>query len=119
VTGGGGIQPDYVEYPPPMNRLRAVLDASASFTNFATEYMRANKIDEDFEVTGQLLDQFQSFLAARGIQPGVKDWSSEHEFVVNRLKTEMFNQAFGVEKGDQVEAQRDPLIQKALEVVGN
>ena len=119
VTGGGGIQPDYVEYPPPMNRLRAVLDGSASFTNFATEYLRANKIDEDFEVTGQLLDQFQSFLAARGIQPGVREWSSEHEFVVNRLKTEMFNQAFGVEKGDKVEAQRDPLIQKALEVVGN
>jgi hypothetical protein len=87
--------------------------------NFATEYLRGNKIDEDFEVTGQLLDQFQSFLAARGIQPGVKEWSSEHEFVVNRLKTEMFNQAFGVEKGDKVEAQRDPLIQKALEVVGN
>src|SRR5204862_4616562 len=32
VTGGGGIQPDYVVYAPAMNRLRAVLDASGSFT---------------------------------------------------------------------------------------
>jgi carboxyl-terminal processing protease len=119
VTGGGGIQPDFVQYPTPMNRLRAVLDASASFTNFATEYLRTNRIGEDFEVTGELLDQFQTFLAARGIQPGIKEWSSEHEFVVNRLKTELFNQAFGVEKGDQVEAERDPLIQKAIEVLGS
>jgi carboxyl-terminal processing protease len=119
VTGGGGIQPDYVVYPEAMNRLRAVMDGSGSFTNFATEYLRQNKLDGDFEVTGQILDRFQSFLAARGIQPGLKEWSAEHEFVVNRLKTELFNQAFGVEKGDQVEAQRDPLILKALELLGN
>jgi carboxyl-terminal processing protease len=119
VTGGGGIQPDYPEYPPRMNRLRAALDGSGSFTNFATEYLRQNKIDENLEITGQILDQFQSFLAARDIQPGIQDWSAEHDFVVNRLKTELFNQAFGVEKGDQVEAQRDPVILKALELVGS
>ena len=45
-------------------------------------------------------------------------WSVEREFVLNRLKTEIFNQAFGVEKGDEVEAQRDPVILKALEVLG-
>jgi carboxyl-terminal processing protease len=119
VVGGGGIQPDYAVSPPPMNRLRAVLDASGSFPNFATGYLGRNKIDEDFEVTGLVLDEFQSFLAAHGIQPGIREWSAEREFVVNRLKTELFNQAFGVAKGDQVEAQRDPVIQKALEMVGN
>jgi carboxyl-terminal processing protease len=119
VAGGGGIQPDYTVRPPPMNRLRAVLDVSGSFPNFATEYLSRNKIDEDFEVTGQILDEFQSFLASRGIQPGIREWSAEREFVVNRLKTELFNQAFGVAKGDQVEAQRDPAILKALEVVAN
>jgi len=119
VAGGGGIQPDYAVSPPPMNRLRAVLDASGSFPNFATEYLARNKIGEDFEVTGQVLDEFQSFLTARGIMPGIQQWSAEREFVVNRLKTELFNQAFGVAKGDQVEAQRDPVIQKALELVGN
>lgn len=119
VAGGGGIQPDYAVYPRPMNRLRAVLDASGSFPNFATEYLRLHTIDGDFEVTGQVLDEFQSFLTARGIQPGIKEWLAEREFVENRLKTELFNQAFGVARGDQVEAQRDPVIQKALEVVGN
>jgi carboxyl-terminal processing protease len=118
VTGGGGIQPDVVVLPPPMDRLRMVLDASGSFPTFATEFLQSNKIGENFEVTPQLLDQFHAWLAARNIQPGITDWIAAQDFVTNRLKTEIFNQAFGVEKGDEVEAQRDPVIQKALEAIG-
>lgn len=117
VTGGGGIQPDIVVYPPPMDRLRMVLDASGSFTSFATEYLQKNKIDDKFEVTPQLLDEYHAWLAARNIQPGIQDWIGAQDFVTNRLKTEIFNQAFGVEKGDEVEAQRDPVIQRAIETV--
>jgi carboxyl-terminal processing protease len=119
VTGGGGIQPDIVVYPPAMNRLRAVLDASASFTNFATEYLRTHKVTEDFEATPDVIREFQVFLSARGIQPGVAEWSVEQDFMANRIKTEIFNQAFGVEKGDEVEAQRDPVILKAIEALGS
>jgi carboxyl-terminal processing protease len=119
VTGGGGIQPDIVVLPPAMDRLRAVLEATASFTTFATDYLQKNKITTDFEVTPQLLDQFHLFLADRNIQPGMAEWSQARAFITNRLKTEFFNLAFGVEKGDEVEAQRDPVIQKALEVVGS
>jgi carboxyl-terminal processing protease len=119
VTGGGGIRPDIVVLPPAMNRLRAVLDASASFTNFATEYLRKNKVTPDFDITPDVMRQFQLFLSERGIQPGVADLTVEESFMSVRLKTEIFNQAFGVEKGDEVEAQRDPVIQKALEIVGS
>jgi len=119
VTGGGGIQPDFVVYPPAMTRFRAALEASGSFPNFATEYLRTHKIDADFEVTPQILDEFHVFLGERNISPSVAEWTAEGPFVSNRLKTELFNQAFGVEKGDEVEAERDPVIQKALEVVGS
>lgn len=119
VTGGGGIRPDFVVPPPAMNRLRAVLDATASFTNFATEYLRKNKVTTDFEITSAILRDFHLFLSERGIRPGVAELAVEQEFMSNRLKTEIFNQAFGVEKGDEVEAQRDPVILKALEVIGS
>jgi carboxyl-terminal processing protease len=119
VKGGGGIQPDYEVHPEASNRLRAVLDASASFTTFAIEYFKAHPdITKDFEVSASVLDEFQLFLSQRNIQPGVGDWSRERDFIQNRLKTEIFNQAFGVEKGDEVEAQRDAQILKALEVIG-
>ncbi|MGB7758819.1 MAG: S41 family peptidase [Bryobacteraceae bacterium] len=119
VTGGGGIQPDVAVQPPPMNRLRAVLEASGSFTNFATEYLRDHKVSQDFAMTPEVMDQFQAFLAARNIQPGVTEWSQESGFVAIRLKTEIFNQAFGVEKGDEVDAERDPAIQQARAALGS
>jgi len=119
VTGGGGIQPDITVYPNAMNRLRAVIEATGSFTNFATEYLSKHKVDEEFEVTPQVLDEFHGYLSQRSIQPGVGEWVVERDFLENRLKTEIFNQAFGVEKGDQIEAQRDPVIRKAVGVLAN
>jgi carboxyl-terminal processing protease len=119
VKGGGGIQPDYVVYPEAPTRLRAVLDATASFTTFAIDYVKSHPdIPKDFEVTPAILGDFEVFCSQHNIQPGVGDWSRERGFIENRLKTEIFNQAFGVEKGDEVEAQRDAQILKALEVIG-
>jgi carboxyl-terminal processing protease len=117
VTGGGGIVPDYAVPNPRVSRLRMVLDASGSFTTFATGYVAQHKITPDFELTPEVLDEFQVFLAQHDIQPGVNEWSAERDFIANRLKTEIFNLTLGVEKGDEVEAQRDPQIMKALEVL--
>ena len=110
--------PDYLVEPPRLTRLRAVLDASGSFTTFATEYIATHKIAEDFDVTPAQVDEFRVFLSQRQIQPSIAEWSGEREFIRNRLKTEIFNQALGVAKGDEVEAQRDPQILKALEILG-
>ena len=117
VTGGGGIVPDYVVDPAPVTPLRAVLDASGAFTTFASEYVHNHKVTEKFEVTPAILDDFQVFLSQHDIQPSVNEWSSERDFLSNRLKTEIFNLALGVAKGDEIEAQRDPCILKALEVL--
>ena len=47
----------------------------------------------------------------------MQEWSRERTFIENRLKTEIFNQGLSVEKGDEVEAQRDAAILKALSVL--
>jgi carboxyl-terminal processing protease len=119
VTGGGGVQPDIVSLPPEMDRLRSALEASAAFTSFATGYLQKNGITTDFEVTPQVLDEFHLFLSKGGIEPGVAEWSQARDFITIRLKEELFTLSFGVEKGDEIHAQRDPAIQKALEVVGS
>jgi carboxyl-terminal processing protease len=117
VRGGGGIMPDAVVYPPGVSRLRAALEGSASFTSFATDYTQKHQVTGAFDVTPALLDDFHIFLAEHGIQPSLSEWSSELDFIRNRLKTEIFNQALGVAKGDEVEAQRDPQIQRAVELI--
>ena len=119
VRGGGGIQPDETVYPEPTTPLRAVLDASGSFTSFATEYVRRNpNIPPDLDVAPALVDDFQVFLSQRNIRPSVSDWSRELGWVRNRLKTEIFNQSLGVDKGDEVEIERDPQVLAALRALG-
>jgi len=117
VPGGGGIVPDIAAGPAPLTPFRGVLEQSASFTSFATEYLRDHKIPAGWDIDGQVLDQFQTWLSERRIQPSIAEWSQNRAFIQSRLKTEIYNLAFGVEKGDEIEAQSDPPIQKALEAV--
>lgn len=115
----GGVVPDVVVYPEAMSRLRMVLEASGSFALFATQWLKEHgPIDDGYEVSNELLDRFQAFLAERGIQPGISEWSPEREWIRSRLKQELYNQALGVDKGDQVELERDPQVRKALELLG-
>jgi len=117
VPGGGGIVPD-VEAPEPLlSPLKAVLEQSGAFTTFAADFIRGKTITPEWNVTGQVLDQFQTWLSERQIQPSLREWIDTRSFIEWRLKTEVFNLALGVEKGDEVEAQGDEQIQKALEAV--
>jgi carboxyl-terminal processing protease len=109
-----GVQPDEVVLPPQITRLRAVLDASGVMTNFATEYTQRNKVTPEFEVTGALLDDLKVWLSQRSIQPSLSEWLTEKSWIENRLKQEIVTLSFGVEKGDEVESRRDPVVQRAL-----
>jgi carboxyl-terminal processing protease len=115
VTGGGGIQPDIAIGPEPQTRLRVALDASGILTSFATEFIQKHQTKADFEVTPALLEEFEVYAGQRNIQPSVAQWSQERAWLQSRLKQEIFNQALGVAKGDEVEAQRDPLVRTAME----
>jgi len=117
VPGGGGIVPDVEASPEPYTQFRAILEQSGSFTSFAAEFIRENKIADGWEIPAQVLDQFKEWLSERRIQPGLPEWIENRDFIQWRLKTEIYNLALGVAKGDEVEAQSDPQIQKALDAV--
>ncbi len=112
-----GIHPEELVGPAPVTRLRAVLDASGVLTTFATDYIQKNKIAADFEVQGGLLDDLKVWLSGQSIQPPVAEWLQEKAWIQSRLKQEIVTLAFGVEKGDEVEAQRDPVVLRAMAAV--
>jgi carboxyl-terminal processing protease len=118
VTGGGGIRPDVTVPAEPQTRLRMVLDASGVITSFATEFTQKNRVTENLEITPAILEEFQVFAGQHQIQPPVSDWLRDREWVQSRLKQEIFNQALGVAKGDEVDARRDPLVRAAVERLG-
>ena len=115
VRGGGGIQPDIAIQPPQVSRLVYVLSISGVLTTFASEYVRSHDIPDNFEVTPNLLDELKVYLSARKIQPGVAEWLREGDLIRSKLKQEIVNLKFGVERGDQIEMQRDPVVQRAVQ----
>jgi len=115
VTGGGGIRPDVAVQQEAQSRLRMVLEGSGIMTSFATEYTQKNRVTENFDVSPSVLEEFQVYAGQREIQPAVADWIRERAWIQNRLKQEIFNQSLGVAKGDEVEAQRDPVVRTAVE----
>jgi len=118
VRGGGGIEPDFVVWPERQTRLRAFLDASASLTAFATEYLQKHtQVSAQFRVMNSLLDELQVYLSTRNVRPSLSEWSADREWIRSRVLQEIFNQSLGVEKGDEVESQRDPQVQRAVELL--
>jgi carboxyl-terminal processing protease len=115
VSGGGGIVPDVLVQPPVLTPFREALEGSASFTTFAAEYLRTHKIADGWQVPQEMIDQFQIWLGDRHIQPSLREWLQNRDFIESRLKEDVYNLALGVAKGDEIQAQRDPQIQKALE----
>jgi hypothetical protein len=75
-------------------------------------------IPEKFEVTPELMDEFQAMLSERNIRPGLAEWSRERDWIGNRLKQEILNQGVGVAKGDEVELERDPVALAGLKAIG-
>jgi carboxyl-terminal processing protease len=115
VTGGGGIRPDILVAPEAPTRLRMVLDGSGIMTSFATEFTQKTHVTQNFNVTPSVLEDFQIFAGQHQIQPSVADWLRDRDWIQNRLKQEIFNQSLGVAKGDEVEAQQDPVVRAAVD----
>lgn len=118
VLGGGGIQPDVTVQPYSPDRLEEVIDNSASVTNFATQYLQSHPaVPSSFEVTPEIIDEFEVFLASRNIQPSLSEWTAERAWITSRLKEEIVTQAHGVASGDEIALHRDPQVKAALNAV--
>jgi carboxyl-terminal processing protease len=115
VRGGGGIQPDVPVQPAQVSQLVYVLEASGILTAFAGEYVQAHDIPDNFDVDPDLMDQLKVSLSQRAIQPGIGEWLRDRDLIQSKLKQEIVNLKFGVEKGDQIEMQRDGVVLRAIE----
>jgi len=118
VRGGGGIEPDQSVEMPLSRRLEQYLDAAGAYTLFATEFLRSSpEITPKFALPPDMLDRFRAFLSQNRVQPSIGEWISSADWIGFRLRQEIVNQALGVEKGDEIEAEREPHIQAALAAV--
>lgn len=120
VRGGGGIEPDFIVYQRPYSPLGRVLEASGAYPNFATEWLKMHpgKDYRNWELTPEILDEFQLWLSRRNIRPSLAEWTAEREIIQRRLKQEILNQAAGVAAGDEIELKADPVVLRAVSALG-
>jgi carboxyl-terminal processing protease len=69
------------------------------------------------EITPRMIDDFQVFLSQRSIRPNLSEWIAERPYIASRLKQEILNLAVNVAAGDEIEAQRDPAVLRAISVI--
>jgi carboxyl-terminal processing protease len=112
----GGVLPDAAVGGETLTRLRGFLDATGAFTTFASEALRkGNPLDADAAMPSTVMDDFRIWLSERSVQPSISEWSADASWIRNRLHQELVNQSIGVEKGDEIEARRDPQVQRAID----
>jgi len=117
VYGGGGITPDVKLTPIKTNAFQDTLLIHYAFFNFAQHYTDTHHVTESFEVDDQVMQDFRKSLDDQKIQYTPADLVQNADWLKSSIKSEIFVDAFGEEKGLQVRAQSDPQVLKALELM--
>jgi carboxyl-terminal processing protease len=117
VYGGGGITPDVKLPDPKPNRFQEVTLQKYAFFNFAKHYLINHKVDKNFLVDENVMQEFRRFLDDQKIPFTELDLSQNKDWVQTSIKAELFISQFGQQSGFIVRAEGDPQVEKALELL--
>jgi carboxyl-terminal processing protease len=117
VYGGGGITPDVKVPSPKTNRFQDELLQHYAFFNFAKHYLINRHIPKDFQVNDPVLQDFRKFLDDEKIPYNEADLTGSQDWINSHIRAELFVAEFGQQEGLKVQAESDPLILKALDLL--
>ncbi len=117
VYGGGGITPDVKIPPIKANKFQEELLRKYAFFNFCKHYLISHKIEKNFQVEDGVMQDFRSYLTEAKLPYTEKDLQDNNEWVRSSIKSELFVGAFGQQEGLRVQAESDPNVIKALELM--
>ena len=127
VYGGGGISPDYIVKPPAATESMLNIQRRDMFYQFITSYLDARgqamrstygedvqRFVKTFAVTEEMLQEFRTFIATKGVRLEEKDLQKDILFVKARLKAEIARTFWGNNGWYGVMLEVDPQFQKAM-----
>ncbi len=117
VYGGGGITPDVKVASIKANKFQEELLRKYVFFNFAKHYTITHKVDKSFVVDEAVLKEFREFLKESKVEYADKDMAENIDWVKADIKSELFVSAYGQQEGQKVQAEADPVVLKALELM--
>lgn len=120
VYGGGGITPDWEIDLPDFTDLQRRLELRGIFFSFAVHYTAYHDVDETFEVTDAVFDEFTDFLEEKKIEVQDGDWTEENlDYAKLGIKREVFRKLFGAKGAFIATLSRDEEINRVLEMFDN
>jgi carboxyl-terminal processing protease len=118
VYGGGGVTPDYIVPTPKPNEFQALLGSRFAFFTFVRDYLAKNpNIDQSFQVSEGLLEEFRQHIQSRSIQFTDADFDANTDYLKRLIRYEVFYNRIGVAEAARVLLEGDPQVLKALELI--
>ena len=117
VYGGGGITPDVTLPQPKLDHLQQLLLQRYAFFNFAKHYLVGRHVTRDFTVDENVVNEFRHFLQEQNITYTEADLLQDMDWVKTNIKSDLFVSEFGQQEGLQVQAENDPQILKAVDLL--
>ncbi len=116
--GGDGIAPDVPFDEPKPVHIQRVLIAHYAFFDFAQQYLGKHQVAKDAQVTPEMLDSFKQFLHARDIAFTDAEMAPVLDWVKANILAELLSTAYTEEDGARARAEWDPMVKKAVAVMG-
>jgi carboxyl-terminal processing protease len=114
VTAGGGITPDVAIAGHSDDPWFAFISQRGYLTSYAESYLTTHgRLPDPFEVTPEILEDFKATLEHNGVRAPDEYWFQDQDLLKLRIKVELTNLVFGLERGNEVETRGDLQVQQA------
>jgi carboxyl-terminal processing protease len=114
VTVGGGITPDATISGRSDDPWITFVSQRGYLTSYAETYLTTHgKLTEPFEVSPEMLEDFKATLERNGVRVPDEYWSKDQDYLNLKLKVELTNLVYGLERGNELETKGDPQVQQA------
>jgi carboxyl-terminal processing protease len=116
VYGGGGITPDEKYEVPKPDRFEMDIFRKNGFFSFTAQYFgtHSTKLAKNWVPSEPVLEQFHDYLMKQGVDFTEADWTKDHSWVRDQLRTEMYVTAFSYEDSEMVAEEQDPEVAAAV-----
>ncbi len=118
VYGGGGVTPDYVVEDQKPNDFQDLIVKRFGFYTFVRDFLAKNPpLEQPFQVSDALLEEFKQHITKRGIQFTEQDFQDNKDHLKRMIRYEVVYNRFGVSDAQRVLLDGDPQVLKAIELI--
>jgi carboxyl-terminal processing protease len=119
VYGGGGITPDEKYEAPKPDKLELAILRKNAFFGFSSQYFSNHdtKLPKGWGPDEAVLESFHDYLMKQGVVFTEAEWTSDHTWIRDEVKAEMYITAFSYEDHLRLLVEQDPEVQKAIDAM--